>query len=135
MLVTQAKKLFPEELEAVLEAHPAIARASVHGLPDTLRGVQVVALLQWADSSTPRPSALELNHWCRQRLEAYKIPRHYWFCPDWKYTASGKTDHLALAKTRLSRQAQTQQAEQVKQIERAEQAESADYPPCLIPLH
>lgn len=135
MLVTQAKKLFPEELEAVLEAHPAIARASVQGLPDALRGVQVVALLQWADGRTPRPSAQDLSHWCRQRLEAYKVPRHYWCCPDWKYTASGKTDHLALAQTLLSRQAQTQQAEQAKQIERAKQAESADYPPCLIPVH
>jgi acyl-CoA synthetase (AMP-forming)/AMP-acid ligase II len=119
MLVTQAKKLFPEELEAVLEAHPAIARASVHGLPDTLRGVQVVALLQWVDGSAPRPGAQDLSQWCRQHLETYKIPRHYWCCADWQYTASGKTDHLALAQTLLH----------------THKGEPSEYPPCLIPLY
>lgn len=96
MLVTLAKKLFPEELEAVLEAHPDIARASVHGLPDSQRGVQVVAVLQWADAATERPSLQALQAWCRERLEAFKLPRHLWIATDWRFTASGKTDHRAL---------------------------------------
>ncbi|MDT8992931.1 AMP-binding protein [Curvibacter sp. APW13] len=96
MLVTLAKKLFPEELETVLEAHPAIARASVHGLPDAARGVQVVAVLQWANAATERPSLQALQAWCRARLEAYKLPRHLWVATQWRFTASGKTDHRAL---------------------------------------
>jgi long-chain acyl-CoA synthetase len=99
MLITLAKKLFPEEVEAVLEAHPAIAHASVHGVPDPVRGMRVVAVLHLAGSEPPSTTAL--TQWCQAKLEAYKAPRHYWLCTDWPYTASGKTDHTALARLLL----------------------------------
>lgn len=98
MLITMAKKLFPEELEAVLEAHPAVARASVHGLPDTQRGVQIVAIIQWA-AATAQPDLRTLQNWCRNRLEAFKVPRHIWVHLDWAFTAGGKTDHPKLGRT------------------------------------
>ena len=99
MIVTQGKNLFAEELEAVLEAHPAIAQASVHGVDDARRGALVVAVLQW---QTPRadatpPDSLQLGAWCRQQLEAFKCPRRFYVCTQWPRTASGKTDHPALA--------------------------------------
>ena len=34
---------------------------------------------------------------CRTNLEAYKIPKRVWECDAWPQTASGKTDHAALA--------------------------------------
>lgn len=98
MLVTRAKKLFPEELEAVLEAHPAVARASVHGLPDAQRGVQIVAILQWA-APQEHTDLAALQAWCRSRLEPFKVPRHIWLHCDWAFTASGKTDHPALGRS------------------------------------
>ena len=101
MLITMAKKLFPEELEAVLEAHPAVARASVHGLPDAKRGLQVVAVVQWAISEAQPispPDLHSLQAWCRDRLEAFKVPRQIWTHTDWAYTASGKTDHVTLGR-------------------------------------
>jgi acyl-CoA synthetase (AMP-forming)/AMP-acid ligase II len=97
MLVTLGKNLFPEEVEAVLERHPAIAGASVHGVADPLRGMQVVALVHWvADGNTARPDALALKAWCRQHLEGFKVPRTFVACAEWCRTASGKTDHRAL---------------------------------------
>ena len=101
MLITMAKKLFPEELEAVMEAHPAVARASVHGLPDAKRGLQVVAVVQWATSEAQPispPDLHSLQTWCRDRLEAFKVPRQIWTYTDWAYTASGKTDHVTLGR-------------------------------------
>jgi len=101
MLVTKGKNLFPEELETVLAAHPAVAHVSVQGVEDALRGLQVVAILQMkpdlAAQGMPLPTPLQLSAWCRQRLEAYKSPRQYFVCPNWPLTASGKTDHRALA--------------------------------------
>jgi len=98
MIVTQGKNLFPEELETILEAHPAIATASVHGVDDPVRGLEVVAMIQWKpDPVDARPNALQLTTWCRQSLEVYKSPRQYFVCQDWCHTASGKTDHRALA--------------------------------------
>jgi acyl-CoA synthetase (AMP-forming)/AMP-acid ligase II len=103
MLVTLGKNLFPEELESVLEKHPAIASASVHGIGDAVRGLQVVAILRWRSNTTSdekpeqRPDALALKNWCKQHLEGFKVPRNFFVCADWRFTASGKTDHRALA--------------------------------------
>lgn len=98
MLVTQGKNLFPEEVEARLLAHPQVAQASLQGLADGLRGTRVHGVLQW-NGNTPPSSALELAAWCREVLEPYKAPRHWWvWAGDWPQTASGKTDHAAIGR-------------------------------------
>lgn len=100
MIVTLGKNLFPEEVESVLERHPAIASASVHGVADAVRGLQVVAIIRWRDATganTPRPNAQALKAWCRQHLEAFKSPRRFLVATQWHQTVSGKTDHRALA--------------------------------------
>lgn len=104
MIVTQGKNLFPEELERVLASHPHIANASVHAMPDPLRGSRVVAILQWQDAelASMRPTASALLTWLRTRLESYKMPRHFYICPSWPLTASGKTDHTKLHHTLIS---------------------------------
>ena len=97
MIVTQGKNLFAEELEAVLESHPAIAAASVHGVDDARRGALVVAIIRWApDAPSALPTALDISAWCKNTLEAYKAPRKMFVCTDWPLTASGKTDHRKL---------------------------------------
>lgn len=93
MLVTQGKNLFPEEVENVLQTHPAVMQVSVQGVPDALRGQQVAALMQ---VQTELP-AITLAAWCRERLEPYKVPKRFYTCTDWPMTASGKTDHARLA--------------------------------------
>ena len=96
MLVTQGKNLFPEEVENLLLSHPQIAQVSLHGQDDALRGMQVHAVVQWRPAEhlhQPLPGSLELSHWVRQRLEAFKAPRHWWVSDAWPHTASGKTDH------------------------------------------
>ncbi|MEY2655658.1 MAG: hypothetical protein RLZZ524_2686, partial [Pseudomonadota bacterium] len=103
MIVTQGRNLFPEEVEAVLEAQPGIAAASVQGLPDAVRGKRVVAVLRLADADAPvDPEALlaRLNTACRERLEPYKLPRRWWLADaaHWPQTRSGKTDHGAIAR-------------------------------------
>jgi len=99
MLVTQGKNLFPEEVEAVLCQQAAIRQASVHGVPDPLRGQQVVAIVQ---TQPLAPDQARLNAWalaqiCRSQLEHYKVPKRFFTCDAWPLTPSGKTDHLALA--------------------------------------
>ena len=98
MLVTQGKNLFPEEVEAALMAHPSVANVSVQGVPDAIRGQQVVAVLQIKHGeSCVTPSAAELATLCRAQLESYKVPKRFMLRDDWPMTASGKTDHPALA--------------------------------------
>ena len=99
MLVTQGKNLFPEEVENLLLSHPQIAQVSLHGQDDALRGMQVHAVVQWHQAQSqhpPLPSSLELSSWVRERLEAFKAPRHWWVSDAWPQTTSGKTDHARL---------------------------------------
>ena len=96
MVVTQGKNLFPEEVESVLLTCPEVTHASVLGLPDAIRGQQVVAIICTA-SETCDPSARALADLCRAQLESYKVPKRFFVCTDWPMTASGKTDHLVLA--------------------------------------
>ncbi|MCU1351393.1 MAG: AMP-dependent synthetase, partial [Acidimicrobiales bacterium] len=67
------EKVFPEEVEAVLKAHPAVFDAVVIGLPDALWGEQVRAVVQL------RPGhdvpAAELQDHCRTHLADFKVPR------------------------------------------------------------
>ena len=112
MIVTQARNLFPEEVEARLMAHPDIAQVAVLGLPDPQRGQVVHAvLMRPSDDSSHAPSMtgsteveapalvsmtpapVDLVAWCHQTLESYKVPRHWWrWQGRWPMTASGKTD-------------------------------------------
>jgi long-chain acyl-CoA synthetase len=115
MIVTQGKNLFPEEVETALSAHPDVLDASVHGVADALRGMQVVAVLNLKPESTLNAAAL--SAWCRTRLEAFKTPRSYFVCAPWPLTASGKADHAVLGDL-IAAQPEIEQAET----------------PCLMPL-
>lgn len=94
MFVVQGKNLFPEEVEHVLAEHPCIASASVQAVGDAVRGQRAVAVLELA-APVDRATLVD---WCRARLEPYKTPRSFHVCADWPRTASGKTDHGALAR-------------------------------------
>jgi acyl-CoA synthetase (AMP-forming)/AMP-acid ligase II len=73
-----------------------VAQASVLGVPDAIRGQQVVAIVCTASKASDM-SAHALANLCRAHLESYKVPKRFFVCTDWPMTASGKTDHPALA--------------------------------------
>lgn len=98
MLVTQGKNLFPEEVESVLLSCSDIKHVAVLGVADPLRGQQVVAVIHPKSSANTLCTA-ELTAMCRTRLENYKIPKRFFLCQDWPMTASGKTDHSAIAQS------------------------------------
>jgi len=98
MVVTQGKNLFPEEVEFVLVNCPGITHASVQGVPDPIRGQQVVAVLNTSGLASQSPlTAQQLVSFCRSQLESYKVPKRFIACRQWPLTTSGKTDHSALA--------------------------------------
>ena len=63
-------KVFPQEVESVLEAHPAVVRARVFAGPDPRTGEQVLAEVE-AGGEVPTDQLME---WCRSRLAALKCP-------------------------------------------------------------
>lgn len=87
-IVTGGENVAPAEVEAVLESHPAVAEAAVHGVADQRWGERVVAtvVLQSLASAT----ADELSGYCRVRLAGYKVPKAFSFAAELPRTSSGK---------------------------------------------
>ncbi len=66
-------KVFPEQVEEVLELAPAVAEAAVVGAPDERLGEVPVAFVVDAPGMPPAQDA-ELVALCREHLVAYKVP-------------------------------------------------------------
>ena len=82
-------KVFPEEIEAVLNAHPGVRASRVAPLDHPHTGHVPAAEIVAEDSASP-PSKRDLRNHCRQHLSAYKIPLRYDFVESIPLTASGK---------------------------------------------
>jgi long-chain acyl-CoA synthetase len=73
MIVTGGENVYSAEVEDVLTAHPAVAQAAVIGVPSELWGEAVHAVVVLR--SPGLVTAEELQHWMRERIAAYKIPK------------------------------------------------------------
>ena len=66
--------MYPREVEEVLCACPGVLEAAVVGVPDDEHGEEVVALVVPAQDGDLDPEAVKA--FARERLAAYKYPRH-----------------------------------------------------------
>jgi o-succinylbenzoate---CoA ligase len=85
-IITGGENVAPAEIEAVLEAHPDVVEAAVHGRADAQWGEAVVATVV-ADAGV---EADELRAWCAARLAPYKVPKEIAFTTALPRTGSGK---------------------------------------------
>jgi long-chain acyl-CoA synthetase len=94
MIVTSGKNVHPEEIERVLEGHPAVLAAAVLGIVDERRGERLVALLRLGKDA--RVTSSDLIGYARPSLPLSRIPRRFAVPAQWPTTSSGKTDFDAL---------------------------------------
>jgi o-succinylbenzoate---CoA ligase len=85
-IISGGENVAPDEVEAVLEAHPDVFEAAVHGRADPVWGEAVVATVV-ADDDV---EADELRAWCAARLASYKVPKEIAFTTALPRTGSGK---------------------------------------------
>ncbi|MBV8559130.1 MAG: acyl-CoA synthetase, partial [Acidimicrobiia bacterium] len=88
---TGGEKVYPEEVEAVVKAHPGVADALVVGRPDPAWGQRVVALVQLADGV--RLDLSQLDAHCRPHLAGYKLPRDLVTVEKVQRSPTGKPDY------------------------------------------
>ncbi len=88
---TGGEKVFPDEVEAVLKAHPDVFDAAVVGVPDERWGERVVAVVAARPEHVVDPADLDAH--CREHLASYKVPRGVVEVPEVHRLPSGKTDH------------------------------------------
>jgi fatty-acyl-CoA synthase len=89
---TGGEKVFPEEVEEALKAHPAVADCLVVGVPDERFGQRVTAILSLADGQGALDEA-DLLAFARTRIAGYKTPRRLILVPEVRRAPNGKADY------------------------------------------
>jgi bile acid-coenzyme A ligase len=98
MILVGGSNVYPAEVEAALNEHPAVRSCAVIGLPDDERGNRVHAIVE-ADPTTVQ--ADELMAYAAERLAAYKRPRTVEFVDEPLRDDAGKVRRSALRGERL----------------------------------
>jgi long-chain acyl-CoA synthetase len=80
--------IYPREIEEVLYEHPAVREAAVIGIPHDELGEEVAAAV--ALKSGAESTSEELRDFVKQRVAAYKYPRHVWLVDELPKGPTGK---------------------------------------------
>jgi 3-oxocholest-4-en-26-oate---CoA ligase len=88
---TGGEKVFVEEVEEVLRAHPAIADALVVGRPSERWGEEIVALIQPRDGAETAHELLYAH--CTSQLAPFKAPKEFIVVEQVRRLGNGKADY------------------------------------------
>lgn len=99
IIKTGGFRVGPYEVENVLTEHPAVVECSVVGVPDTLRGQAIKAVIVLSGGYTPSAELeKEIKDFCNNRLAEYKWVRIVEFVKEMPKTISGKIQKTVLRK-------------------------------------
>ena len=88
---TGGEKVFVEEVEEVLRAHPGIADALVIGRPSERWGEEIVALIQPRDGADTAHELLYAH--CTSQLAPFKAPKEFIVVEQVRRLGNGKADY------------------------------------------
>jgi acyl-coenzyme A synthetase/AMP-(fatty) acid ligase len=88
-------KAHPEEIEAVINSHPAVRMSRVSGRRSPITGQLVAAEVVLADPQADETTAkADILAACRERLAPFKVPALMRFTPSLPMTAGGKLERV-----------------------------------------
>jgi len=91
--------VYPQQVESVLESHPAVFRACVVGVPDDYQGKSVKAFVILMDKGGGTEQlAEELRGYCGERLIKWSVPKSIEFRTELPTTLVGKVAYTVLEK-------------------------------------
>jgi long-chain acyl-CoA synthetase len=94
MIIRGGENIYPREIEEVLYTHAGVLECAVIGVPDEIRGEEVLAFV------TPKPGAEldeeQLKGWAAERIAAFKVPRRFEIRPELPKNATGKINKQPL---------------------------------------
>lgn len=85
------EKIFPEEVESILKAHPGVQDAVVVGVPDERWGQRVAAVIEPRPGHEPTLASIDEH--CRAHIAGYKVPRQLRLIDKISRHPSGKPDY------------------------------------------
>jgi bile acid-coenzyme A ligase len=99
MILVGGSNVYPAEIEAALEEHPAVQSCAVIGLPNDDLGNLIHAIVQTKGVVTPEALKAHLA----ERLVSYKQPRSYEFVDEPLRDDAGKVRRTALRDARIKK--------------------------------
>jgi long-chain acyl-CoA synthetase len=91
MIISGGVNIYPQEIEAVLQMHPAVADVAVIGIPDQEFGEQVKAVVELNPGIEPSAQLVtQVRGYARERLAGFKAPKSIDFIERIPRTPAGK---------------------------------------------
>ncbi|MBA4390157.1 MAG: hypothetical protein C0399_04380 [Syntrophus sp. (in: bacteria)] len=97
MIITGGENVYPAEIEKVINEHPAVRESSAIGVPHTVWGEAVAAIVVLNDGEKMTDS--EVIQYCKGKIAGYKVPKMVYFIPEMPRNPAGK-----IAKPELRKQ-------------------------------
>jgi len=94
MIKSGGYNVYPREVEAVLETHPAVAEVVVYGVPDEIFGEAVHCAVECRPGADTTGDELKAH--CAQSLANYKIPKRFTLVPALPRLNNGKIDRTTV---------------------------------------
>jgi long-chain acyl-CoA synthetase len=88
MIIRGGENIYPREIEEVLYEHPGILECAVIGVPDPVRGEEVLAIV--APKAGAELDPAELSAFAAARIARYKLPRTFELRGELPKTPTGK---------------------------------------------
>jgi len=88
MIITGGENVYSIEVENILYSHPAVLEAAVIGIPDSIWGeaIKAVVVLKPGVNATEH----EIINYCKNHIAGYKVPKSIDFVSELPKTGSGK---------------------------------------------
>ena len=93
---TGGEKVYPEEVETVMMAHPKISAICITSVPDERWGEAVTAIIKLRMGE--KATAEEITEWSSDKLAHYKKPKNIIFMAEMPVNAVGKVEKPKLKK-------------------------------------
>ncbi len=90
MIKCSGYSVFPEDVEALMLDHPAVAQSAAVGIPDAKRGETVKLFVVLKPGYAGKVTEEEIIDWAREHMAAFKYPRYVEFRDELPATGAGK---------------------------------------------
>jgi len=105
MFVSGGENIYPDDVERMLERHPAVAQACVVPIDDDIKGQKPVAFI--IAKAGQQPAAEDIKRFALAHAPAYQHPRFVWFVDQLPLSTTNKIDRAALKREAAERIALT----------------------------
>ena len=96
MIKSAGERIFPEELEAILNKHRNVESVAVVGVADELYGQVVEAHVVLSNSEKGDIALKDVEAFCLEHVPYARAPRRYRLCSEFPLKANGKIDKQRL---------------------------------------